>query len=59
MGVDPVQNYPDAPGVSLTAQLGEIRLGAQHGIGGFVVAGVVAVAGKAFGNGIQVEKIHA
>ena len=59
VGVDPVQNYPDTPGVSLTAQLGKIRLGAQHGVGGFVVAGVVAVAGKAFGNGIQVEKIHA
>ena len=55
MGVHPVQHHPDAPGVGLRAQLGKILLGTQHGVRGLVVAGVVAVAGKAFADGIQVE----
>ena len=55
MGIHAVQNDPDAPGVGRVAEGGKIRLGAEKGVGGLVVAGVVAVAGKALGNGVQVE----
>ena len=41
--------------MGLLAKLGKIFLGAQHGVRGLVVAGVVAVAGKAFADGVQVE----
>ena len=58
MGVHAVQNHPDAPAVSLTAQLSKILLGAQHRVRRFVVAGVVAVAGEALGNGIQIDETH-
>ena len=59
VGIYPVQNYPDAAGVSRLAQGDEVRLGAQHGIRGLVVAGIVAVAGKALADGVQVQDIHA
>ena len=55
VGIHAVQNDPDAPFVGSIAEGGKIRLGAEKGVGGLVVAGVVAVAGKALGNGIQVE----
>ena len=50
-----VQNDPDAPLVGSVAESGKIRLGAEKRVGGFVVAGVVAVAGKTLGNGVEVE----
>ena len=59
MGVHTVQNHPDAAAVGLTAQFGKVLFRTQHGVGGLVIAGVVAVAGKALGNGVQVDKVHA
>ena len=59
VGIHAVQNDPDAPGVGRVAEGGKIRLGAEKGVGGLVVAGVVAVAGKALGNGVQVENGNA
>ena len=55
VGEHPIQNHPDAPVVGCLAHGGKIFLGAQHGIGGFVITGVVAVGGKALGNGVQVQ----
>ena len=55
MGVHPVQNHPDAMGMGGIAHGLEIIKGAQHGVGHLVVTGVVAMAGKALGDGIQVE----
>ena len=55
MGVNPVQNHPDVPGVGLPAQLRKVLLGTQHGVRSFVVAGVVAVGGEAFADGVQIQ----
>ena len=40
------------------AHSGEVRKCAQHGVGGLVVTGVVAVAGKAFADGIEVQQSY-
>ena len=58
VGIHPVQHHPDTVGMSLGAQFCEIRLGAQHGIRGLVVAGIITVAGEALGNGVQIENSH-
>ena len=58
VGVHPVQHHPDAVGMGLGAQFCEVRFRAQHGVRGLVVAGIVAVAGKALGNGVQIENSH-
>ena len=55
MGVNTVQDYLDSPGMGCLAQGGEIGFGTQHGVRSFVVAGVVAVAGKTLTDGVQVE----
>ena len=52
MGIDPVQNHPNAVGMGAAAQGGKVRLGAQHGVRGLVVAGIVAVGGKALADGV-------
>ena len=59
MGVHAVQNHLDAPLVGSVAHGGEVCLRAQHGVRGLVIAGVIAVAGKAFADGIQVKNIDA
>ena len=55
VGEYPIQNHPDAPVVGSLAHGGKILLGAQHGVGGFVITGVVAVRRKALGNGVQIQ----
>ena len=55
VGIDPVQNHPDAPGVGGLAHGSKIRLRTQHGVGGLVIACIVTVAGKTLGDGIQVQ----
>ena len=56
VGVDPVQDHPNPPVVGRPAQGGEIGLGAQHGVRGLVVAGVIAVGGEALADGVQVQQ---
>ena len=55
VGVHAVQNHLDAPGVGGIAEIAEIRHGAQHGVGSFVIAGVVPMAGKALADGVQIQ----
>ena len=52
VGVDAVQNHLDAVGMSAVHHLPEVLQRAQHRIRNFVVAGIIAVAGKTLGNGI-------
>ena len=59
VGVDSVQDHPDPLVMGRPAQGGEIGLRAQHGVGGLVVAGVIAVGGEALADGVQVQQRHA
>ena len=59
VGVDSVQDHPHPPVVSRPAEGSEIGLRAQHGIGGLVVAGVIAVGGEALADGVQVQQSDA
>ena len=58
VGIDPVQNDLHAPFMGGGAEGAEVGLCAQHGVGAFVVGGVVAVVGEGHGDGIQVEDTH-
>ena len=55
VGIHAVQDDPQALAVGRLAQGREVLGGSQHGVGGLVVAGIVAVAGKALGDGVQVD----
>ena len=55
VGVDAVEDDLHALGMGGIAEGLEILLGTQHGVRGLVVAGVIAVAGKALADGIQVQ----
>ena len=55
MGVDAVQDDPDAADMGGGAEGLEIGLGAQHGVRLLVITGVVAMGGEAQGNGVEVE----
>ena len=55
MGVDPVEDHPQTQSVGSPAEQTEVLLRAQHGVRGLIVAGVVAVAGKAFADGVQIQ----
>ena len=54
VGEDAVQNHVNAQLTGLLAQGCKVFLCAQHGVWSFVVPGVVPVAGKGLGNGIQI-----
>ena len=58
VGVHTVQNHLDAMLMGSIHHLPEVLQGAQHGIGNLVVAGIVAVAGKALADGVQIEDRH-
>ena len=55
MGVNTVQNHPNAPSVGGIAHGGEVFHRAQHGIRRFVITGVIAVIGKTLTDGVQVQ----
>ena len=58
MGINTVQNHLDALFMGGIAHGSELCLGAQHGIYGLVIAGVIAVTGEAFADGVQIDDLH-
>ena len=52
VGIHAVENDTDAMGVGSVAKRREVRFRTQHRVGGLVVTGVVAVAGKTLADGI-------
>ena len=55
VGVHPVQHHLDTPLMGGIAHGFEVLRRSQHGVRSLVVAGVVAVGGKAFADGIQIQ----
>ena len=59
MGIHAVQDDLHAPGVGGIAHIPEVRLRAQHGVGNFIVAGVIAVVGEGLADGVEVDDARA
>ena len=54
----PVQHHPHPRLVGLSAQAGEVLLGAQHGVDGAVVGGAVPVVLRRLKDGAEVQGAH-
>ena len=59
MGIHAVQDHLDAPAVGGIAHSAKFLHCSQHRVGGFIVAGIIAMGRKAFADGVQIQNSHA